>query len=204
MLASELNKLLNTNYKVLEEADTIEIFHISYGNIEQEMYIKCKKSSLGWTIYKNVKGNNYEIGTFVEEEYAICMLYVVCIKSFEGAKEDINLKRSLRACNGENAIVQAVEIIKGECELEYFSLDISKKNTICMENVNGLYNIFYLCEDDSRINIVSDATFNRALVVVYSYSILLKEFNKIYTKLSIYYPICQNYYKELLRCYFNK
>ncbi len=122
------------------------------------------------------------------------MLYVLCIKSFEGVKVDNDLKRSLRACSGENAVTQAVEIIKGECELKYFSLDIPKKNAICMENVNGLYTIFYLGEDDSRINIVSDATFNRALTVVYSYSILLKEFNKIYTELLMYYPTCKNYY----------
>jgi hypothetical protein len=51
-------------------------------------------------------------------------------------KEDNNLKRSLRACQGENAIVQANEIIKSECELKYFSLDNPKKNAICMENVN--------------------------------------------------------------------
>ena|GEM_PF-2050376 len=72
------------------------------------------------------------------------------------------------------------------------------------ENAKGLYNIFYLNEDNSRINIVSDATFNRALTIVYSYSILLNEFNKIYTQLLMSYPICKNYYNKLLRCYFNK
>lgn len=204
MLVSELNKLLSTNYKIIAEVDSIEIFHISYRNIEQEMYIKCKKSTLGWTIYKSVRGNNYEIGTSIEEEYIICILYILCVKNFEGIKEDNNLKRRLRACDGENAIVEATEIIKSECEIKYFSLDSIKKDAICMENVNGLYNIFYLNEDNSRINIVFDATFNRALTIVYSYSILLNEFNKIYTQLLMSYPICKNYYNKLLRCYFNK
>lgn len=161
MLISELNKLLNTNYKIIAEVDRMEIFNISHGNIEQEMYIKCKKSVCGWTIYKSVRGNNYEIGTFIEEEYIICIIYVLCVKNFEGVKEDNNLKRSLRACDGENAIIEATEIIKNECELKYFSLDSIKKDAICMENVNGLYNIFYLSKDNSRINIVSDITFNR-------------------------------------------
>jgi hypothetical protein len=203
MLKNELNKFLNANYKIVEDVESIEIFHISDGNVEQEMYIKCKKSALGWTIFKSVRGNNYKIGTFMEE-YAICITYVLCVKIFEGVKEDNNLKRSLRACQGENAIVQATEIIKSECELKYFSLDNPQKNAICMENVNELYNIFYLSEDDSRVNIVCNATFNRAVAVVYSYSILLKEFNKIYTQLLMHYPTCKNYYKKLLMYYFNK
>lgn len=203
-MVSELNKLLNKNYKIIAEVDSIEIFHISYGNIEQEMYIKCKKSALGWTLYKSVRGNNYEIGTFIEEEYIICILYILCVRYFEGIKEDNNLKRRLRTCNGQNAIVEATEIIKRECEIKYFSLNSTKKDAICMENANGLYNIFYLSGDNSRVNIVSDSTFNRALIVVYSYSILLKEFNKMFTQLLTRYPMCKNYHNELLRCYFNK
>lgn len=203
-MVSELNKLLKINYKIVTEVDGIEIFHISCGNINQEMYIKCKKSALGWTIYKNVRGNNYEIGTFVEEEYIICILYVLCVKNFEEIKEDNNLKRRLRTCDGESAIVDATEIIKIKCETKYFSLDSTKKDAICMENTNGLYNVFYLSEDNSRVNIVSNATFNRALTIVYSYSVLLKEFNKIYAQLLMSYPICKNYYNRLLRIYFNK
>jgi len=204
MLVSELNKLLNTNYKIISNGDSIEIFHTSYGNIEQEMYIKCKKSALGWNIYISVRGNNCEIGTFIDEEYIVCILYVLCVKNFEGIKEDNNLKRRLRACDGENAVVEATEIIKSKCEIKYFSLDSRKKDAICMENTNGLYNVFYLSEDNSRVNIVSDSTFNRALTVVYSYSILLKEFKKVYTQLLMIYPICKNYYNKLLRVYFNK
>lgn len=204
MLVSKLNKLLNINYKIITKVDSIEIFHISYGNIEQEIYIKCKKSTLGWSIYKSVRGNNYEIGTFIDEEYIVFILYVLCVKNFEGIKEDNNLKRMLRACDGENAIVEATEIIKSECEMKYFSLDSRKKDAVCMENVNRLYNVFYLSEDNIRVNIVSNVTFNRALTIVYSYSILLKEFNNIYTQLLMSYPICKNYYNKLLRFYFNK
>jgi len=203
-LNNEFKKLFQKNYKVTEEINSIEIFYINCGMIEQEMYIKCKKSALGWTIFKCVRGNNFEIGTFIEEEYAICVMYVLCAKNFEGVKENNNLKRSLRTCQGENAKVQAIQIIESECELKYFSLDKPKKNAICMENVNGLYNIFYLSEDDSRVNIVSDATFNRALVVVYNFSILLKEFNKIYTQITTNYSTCKNHYEELLRYYLNK
>lgn len=204
MLVSELNKLLKINYKIITEVDSIEIFYISYGNIEQEMYIKCKKSALGWTIYKNVRGNNYEIGTFIEEEQIICIVYVLCVKNFEGIKEDNNLKRRLRGCNGEDAIVEATEIIKSECEIKYFSLDSTKKDAICMENTNELYNVFYLSQDNSKVNIICGITFNRALTIVYSYSILLRKFNEIYEQLLMSYSICKNYHNTLLRCYFNK
>lgn len=201
---NELNKLLKANYKVIEEINSIEIFYVNNGIVEQEMYIKCKKSALGWTILKSVRGNNFEIGTFVEEEYAICIIYILCVKNFEGVKENNDLKRSLRTCCGEDAIAQATEIIKEECELKYFSLDKQKKNAICMDNINELYSVFYLSEDDSRVNIVSDATFIRAIGVVYSYSILLKEFDEICTQLIKHYPTCQNHYEKLLRYYLNK
>lgn len=201
---NELKKILPINYKTIEKVDSVEIFHINYGTIEQEVYIKCKKSALGWTIFKIVRDSNFEIGTFIEEEYAICVVYVLCMKNFEEVKVNNNLKRSLRNCDGDNAKFQANEIIESECESKYFSLYKPKKNSICMENINELYNVFYLCEDNSRVDIVSDATFNRAIVVVYNFSILLKEFNKIYEQLIKHYPICKNHYEKLFRYYLNK
>lgn len=204
-MENRFNKLFERNYKIIKKSDGIDIFHINYdGIIEQETYIKCKQSALGWTILKSMRDNNSEIGTFAEEEYAVCIIYVLCERNFERAKENNNLKRSLRDCYGKNALAQATQIIKGECEPKYFSLDKPKNNAICMENINELYAVFYLSEDGNRVDIVSDATFGRALGVVYSFSILLKKFDEIYEQLMKYYPTCKKYHGKLLRYYLNK
>ncbi|GEM_PF-2853537 len=197
-------ELFQSNYRVIENTNSIDIFYMNCGIIEQEVYIKCRKSTLGWTILKSIRGNNFEIGTFSEEEYAICVLYTICVKNFEVIKVDSNVQRKLRKCEGENAKVEATKIIGSECESKYFSLDKPQKNSICMENIKELYNVFYLSEDHNKINIVSDVNFNRAIVVVYNFSLLLKEFNKIYEQFINQYPIAKKHYEELFRYYLNK
>lgn len=204
MLVDKLKKLLSKDYKIIGDINDIEIYHISYGNIEQEVYVKCKKSVEGWTVYKVIRDNNYEIGSFIDEDYITCLIYIICIRNFEGIKENNILKRKLRTSVGENEVENAIEIIKSECDLKYFSLDNEKKDAICMECVNELYNVFYSSIEGNRVSILSNLTYNRTLTVVYSYSILLKEFNRVYENLLEQYPMCERYYNKLLRYYLNK
>ena len=114
------------------------------------------------------------------------------------------MKRKLRTSVGENEVENAIEIIKSECDLKYFSLDNEKKDAICMECVNELYNVFYSSIEGNKVSILSNLTYNRTLTVVYSYSILLKEFNRVYENLLEQYPMCERYYNKLLRYYLNK
>lgn len=204
MLVDKLKKLLSKDYKIIGDINDIEIYHISYGNIEQEVYVKCKKSVEGWTVYKVIRDNNYEIGSFIDEDYITCLIYIICIRNFEGIKENNILKRKLRTSVGENEVENAIEIIKSECDLKYFSLDNEKKDAICMECVNELYNVFYSSIEGNKVSILSNLTYNRTLTVVYSYSILLKEFNRVYENLLEQYPMCERYYNKLLRYYLNK
>lgn len=201
---SELKSLLGINCKILEKPDNIKVHYIEENMMaNQENYVKCTKTELGWTVYKCSRGQDFEIGTFKEKDYALCVLYIYYASTYQEPEINHSFLRILRKYENYSEISEAYKLIETKCESKYFSKETPRKNTICLDYTNNLFTIYYLKRDNTKLKIVECEHFSRAICVLYNYSIILKNFNNVYENLLNANIICENNYEELLQYYFH-
>lgn len=198
---TDLKSLFGKECVIVENSDNIKIFSTQHGEIIQETIIKCKKTNLGWIVLKCSRGQDSEIGTFSEKEYALCVFYIYYASLYLRPDTNNEFLRILRKYENYNELPEACKLIETQCESKYFSPEIPRKNTICLDYTNDLFTIYYLKNDNTKIKIVECKSFSRAICVLYNYSINLKNFNEFYSKLLKVTNICENHYEELFRYY---
>lgn len=182
-MINELNKLLKCNYKLIEVKDGLKIYNTKNGFADPEIYIIYRKNSSEHEVLECHRGTEFKIGTFTNEKHAICAIYLYFKRTFNHSRGNNTLIDELWNYKKEEGVHGASEIIQRRCESKYFSLDKPKRNAICMENINELYNIFYIGESGKKINIVDGTSFNRAIVVTYNFALIIIEFEELYAEL---------------------
>lgn len=199
----ELKELFGTECVITEKEDYIEFLSIKPGIVVYEIIYKCKKTDDGWTVIRCSRGSDFEIGTFLEKEYAICVSYIHYANGFLAPEMDHKFLRDLRKYKNYDELYEAYNLIETQCESKYFSRKTPKKDTVCLDYENNLFTIYYLNQDNTKLKIVECEGFSRAICVLYNYSIILRDFKYFYDKVSKISNTCENKYEELLRHYFN-
>lgn len=199
---NEFKALFGTECIIIEKPDYIEVFSIQPGIVVQEIIMKCKKTNSGWTVFKCSRGSDFKIGTFAEKEYALCVLYIYYAKLYLEPETNHKFLKILRKYENYNELSEACNLIETKCEAKYFSPEIPKKDTVCLDYTNNLFTIYYIKEDNTKIKIVECEQFSRAICVLYNYAIALRNFKHFYSKVSKVNKTCENKYEELLQYYF--
>lgn len=198
----ELKDLFGTECVITEDPDYIEIFSTQKGEVVYEIVYKCKKTTDGWTVIRCSRGSNSKIGTFSEKEYALCVLYMHYANGYLDPEMNHKFLRVLSKHKSYDELSEACSLIEIECEAEYFSPKIPRKDTICLDYKNNLFTIYYLSKDNTKLKIVECEEFSRAICVLYNYAIVLKNFKYFYSKVCKINKTCKNKYEELLHHYF--
>lgn len=194
--------LLQKKHKTIQKDSCISLHNINNDMVECENYVKCKKTEKGWNVYRQSRNSEYLAGTFNNEIYALCVMYFIHARNYESEDRNNAFLMELKKYTEDELDFISNKIAK-ECETEHFSLNNFKEDSICLEKEDEKYNIFYYGEKN-KLYILKRIEFDRAIVVVYNYAILLKSFKQLYKKAISIEPTIKDNYEELFAHFINK
>ncbi|MBC1458496.1 hypothetical protein [Listeria newyorkensis] len=184
----EKNDRISVETANTQNTNTISVYgkNIDNTSIDLDMAVRLKNIETNWTLYEVQRDQEYLIQEFSDETLAQLALYIAVSSYFNQEKPSTDVKKKLRAF--ETDLDAANNYLSTKIGHEYYSFFQNKTDCINLQqNDNGLYDIYYLTPSNSRITISEDRKLPNAFVVVYNYSVYLKQFmERIYPSLSAY------------------
>ncbi|AAK79989.1 hypothetical protein BJV85_001847 [Clostridium acetobutylicum] len=154
-------------------------------------------------MYEVQRGERFEICEFEDYNFAVCGIYVLIKKIFEHPNAKLSVKCEISKCD-EDELDSIAKILEKEFNKEFFSIGEFKSKAIMIENVDGLYDVNYCREDNQLYNIVKGREFSNAIIVFYNYILLLSEFEKLITCITLIIPLTSEIKEKLKCCYLGK
>lgn len=197
-----ISELLSDNYKIVETESWTEIYYFDKesGIGNQEICVQYRETPACITVLVKNRDNANNYGLFDNKDFAFSLIYVLCKRMFESLPDNPAFKKELRKASQQ----EAIELISKMCDPRYFSVNKIKKNAINLIAHNDSYEICYLGISNEKITIVEGANYERAIVIVYNYAILLQEFNNIFKIIIDVFPNINNDFELLFQYYIGK
>lgn len=181
-------------YKIFNEENTTEIYHIHNGYIEQEIFYKLIRTNSSTGLYEVSRGQHRQIGIFKDSKRAIAVLIAICHTTYKELTSNAELLDELHKANEDNSQFYW-DLFKKECDSRFYSLTKVDKNVICLIKEDNLYSIYY--KDRA---IVRSVKLNRALTVTINYVTILKQYDDLYNNKISKLDLQVNY-EELIEYY---
>lgn len=191
--------MLSDNYKIVETESwtLIHYFNRESDISNQEICVQYRETPACITVLVKNRDNANNYGLFDNKDFAFSLIYVLCKSIFESSPDNPAFNKELRKASQQ----EAIELISKMCDTKYFSVNKIKKNAINLIAHYDSYEICYLGIGNEKITIVEGANYERAIVIVYNYAILLQEFNKIWKNIIKFFPDLSNDFELLFKYY---
>lgn len=189
------NILDEKNYKIINSGNSIDVYPIVNGVVEQEVYITMKQDFNSYQIFVVHRDEKKVIKKTDNFNKALSIVVVLCKKYFEHPKSDNNVIREIRKLASEGDFEKINTIFKNKLDSNSFSLSKVIDNKISLKRKEDMVDIVFQGE-----YIANNVKISRGYVILFNYANLLMCFNEIFSELSKLLEI-NNEYEMLSKLY---
>ncbi|TYW27530.1 hypothetical protein FZ084_09525 [Listeria monocytogenes] len=176
---------IETEFSIINDANSLISIAVQGINHYPENFVKVilNKRSGYFDLMNMVRGKEYTVASFSEEDRAIIAVYIYGKNKLEFKDYNSNIKDEIDKAQSLEEIKTIFMLVFGE---RYYSFFDRRKGRIVLEKENNdRYNVLYYGKDKSIIYITKSRKLNIAAKVLCNYSIDLKHFYEIIEKLEL-------------------
>lgn len=189
------NILDEKNYKIINSGNSIDVYPIVNGIVEQEVYITMKQDFNSYQIFVVHRDEKKIIKKTDNFNKALSIVVVLCKKYFEHPKSNNNVIREIRKLASEGDFEKINTIFKNKLDSNSFSLSKVIDNKISLKRKEDMVDIVFKGE-----YIANNVKISRGYVILFNYANLLMCFNELFSELSKLLEI-NNEYEMLSKLY---
>lgn len=189
------NILDEKNYKIINSGNSIDVYPIVNGIVEQEVYITMKQDFNSYQIFVVHRDEKKIIKKMDNFNKALSIVVVLCKKYFEHPKSNNNVIREIRKLASEGDFEKINTIFKNKLDSNSFSLSKVIDNKISLKRKEDMVDIVFKGE-----YIANNVKISRGYVILFNYANLLMCFNELFSELSKLLEI-NNEYEMLSKLY---
>lgn len=206
MIIEKLKEGANLSVEIIntQGTETISVYGRNSDNnsVDLDIAIRLKATESNWMLYKVQRDQEFLISMFSEETLAKLALTLYVSRHFS-SKEIDSIVEKLRIL--ESDLDAADEFIANEIGSAYYSFFENKVDCINLKRREiDRYDIYYLSPTGDVAMISEDRKLPNALVVVYNFSFILKQFKEVIYPELIAYNLSPNQLELLKRIYLKK
>ncbi|MBC1316857.1 hypothetical protein [Listeria booriae] len=206
MIIEKLKEGANLSVEIIniQGTETISVYGKNSDNnsVNLDTAIRLKATESNWMLYKVQRDQEFLISMFSEETLAKLALTLYVSRHFS-SKEIDSIVEKLRIL--ESDLDAADEFIANEIGSAYYSFFENKVDCINLKRREiDRYDIYYLSPTGDVAMISEDRKLPNALVVVYNFSFILKQFKEVIYPELIAYNLSPNQLELLKRIYLKK
>ena len=173
------NILDEKNYKIINSGNSIDVYPIVNGIVEQEVYITMKQDFNSYQIFVVHRDEKKIIKKTDNFNKALSIVVVLCKKYFEHPKSNNNVIREIRKLASEGDFEKINTIFKNKLDSNSFSLSKVIDNKISLKRKEDMVDIVFKGE-----YIANNVKISRGYVILFNYANLLMCFNELFSELS--------------------